>query len=123
MRSIKLFAALAIAFVIMAVSAWAAEAKIKTSAVCGECKDRIENVIGKLDGIEKANLDVDTKILTVKFDDTKISLDKIRKKLAQTGYDADNVVREKRAYNKLPKCCQDGGHDAEKTDEHKEHHD
>jgi copper chaperone CopZ len=82
--------------------------KITTSAVCSMCKDRIESNLKKIDGILESSLDVSSKVLTVKFDKTKISLDDIRQKLSQIGYDADNVKRDVRAYKKLPPCCKDG---------------
>lgn len=82
--------------------------KITTSAVCTMCKDRIESNLKKIDGILESSLDVNSKVLTVKFDKTKITLDDIRKKLSDIGYDADNVKRDVRAYKKLPPCCKDG---------------
>jgi copper chaperone CopZ len=82
--------------------------KIKTSAVCGMCKDRIEKNLKNVNGIVESNLNVDTKVLTVKFDKTLTSLAAIRTKLNSLGYDADTTKRDVRAYKKLPACCKDG---------------
>jgi periplasmic mercuric ion binding protein len=79
--------------------------KIKTSAMCGSCKDRIEKGLKSEKGVSSVNLDVETKICTVKFDGTKTNPDKIREKIAKIGYDADNVLADKSAYDKLPACC------------------
>ncbi|MGB9770472.1 MAG: heavy-metal-associated domain-containing protein [Candidatus Kapaibacteriota bacterium] len=84
-------------------------AEIKTSAVCEMCKERIEKKLTKVDGIESANLDVDTKVLNVTYDATKISLEDIKKKISKIGYDADDVKRDPKGYKKLPKCCRIDG--------------
>ena len=81
------------------------EIKIKTSAVCGMCKDRIEQGLAFEKGIKDASLDVETKILTVKYNPFKITPDEIRKLISKLGYDADSVTADKTAYDKLPKCC------------------
>ena len=81
------------------------EIKIKTSAVCGMCKDRIEQGLAFEKGIKDVSLDVETKIATVKYNPSKISPDEIRKAISKLGYDADEVVADKTAYDKLPKCC------------------
>ena len=82
--------------------------KIKTSAQCDECKDRIEKAMKDLKGIEKAVLNVGTKYLTVNFNPELIKADDIRKAVTKIGYDADNIPASKKAYLKLPKCCQKG---------------
>lgn len=84
-------------------------AEIKTSAVCEMCKERIEEKVLKLDGVSKANLDVETKLLTVEYDESKISLKEIRIAISKTGYDADDVKRDPKVYKKLPKCCRIDG--------------
>jgi mercuric ion binding protein len=81
------------------------EIKIKTSAVCGMCKDRIEQGLAFEKGIKDVSLDVETKIATIKYNPTKITPDQIRKAISKLGYDADEVVADKTAYDKLPKCC------------------
>jgi len=82
-----------------------AEIKIKTSAVCGMCKDRIEQGLAFEKGIKDVSLDVETKIATVKYNPAKITPDEIRKAISKLGYDADEVLADKTAYDKLPKCC------------------
>ena len=81
------------------------EIKIKTSAVCGMCKDRIEQGLAFEKGIKDVSLDVETKIATVKYNPSKITPDEIRKAISKLGYDADEVLADKTAYDKLPKCC------------------
>ncbi len=86
------------------------EVKIKTSAQCGMCKEAIEKAVNKLDGIEKVNLNVDTKNAEVNYDAEKTNLDKIKKAINLAGYDADDTKADPKAYRKLPKCCKKGGH-------------
>jgi len=81
------------------------EIKIKTSAVCGMCKDRIEQGLAFEKGIKDVSLDVETKIATIKYNPAKINPDEIRKAISKLGYDADEVLADKTAYDKLPKCC------------------
>ena len=81
------------------------EIKIKTSAVCGMCKDKIEQGLAYEKGIKDVNLNVETKIATVKYNPEKITPDQIRKAISKLGYNADEVLADKTAYDKLPKCC------------------
>ncbi len=79
--------------------------KIKTSAVCGSCKTRIENGLSNEKGIKEISLDLDTKIVTVKYLTAKTNPDEIRLAISKLGYDADDVKADKAAYDKLPACC------------------
>lgn len=79
--------------------------KIRTSAVCGQCKDRIEQGLAFEKGIRDVILDLDTKIATVKYASTKTNPDEIRKAISKLGYDADSIPKDKKAYEKLPACC------------------
>jgi mercuric ion binding protein len=83
--------------------------KIKTSAECGMCKDRLEEKLNYTKGIVFAELHVESKILTVRYKTKKISLDQIKNIVSQIGYDADEVKAIPEAVQKLPKCCQPGG--------------
>lgn len=88
-----------------------ASVTIQTSAQCEQCKGRIEKNLKKFDGIREADLNLKDKKVTVKYDKNQINLDKIKKIISKTGYDADDVKADPKAYKKLPKCCQKGGHD------------
>jgi mercuric ion binding protein len=79
--------------------------KIKTSAECDMCKKRIESEVGKMKGVKKATLDLETKELTVEYNAKKTSPDKIRKLISDLGYDADDVKANNRSQKALPHCC------------------
>jgi len=82
---------------------------IKTSAECGECKERIESKLNYTKGISFAELDYETKELTVKFKSDKISIAEIKKIVSDLGYDADEIKAKETEQKKLPLCCQPGG--------------
>ena len=79
--------------------------KIKTSSQCGECKERIEEALAFEKGVKTAELDVETKIVTVTYKKSKTSPEKIRKAISKVGYDADKVAADPKAYSKLDACC------------------
>lgn len=85
--------------------------KIKTSAQCGDCKERIENKLNFSKGVKSATLDLKTKIATVIYDSKKTNPEQIKAAIVKVGYDADTMPADEKAYNKLPKCCQKGGHE------------
>ncbi|TAE30874.1 MAG: heavy-metal-associated domain-containing protein [Cytophagales bacterium] len=106
-----LFSALLISFGLMAMTvADDKEVKIKTSAVCEMCKERIERNLSFEKGVKEAVLDVDTKVVTVKFNPSKTDVNKIKANINKTGYDADEAIADADGYKKLPSCCKKGAH-------------
>lgn len=81
------------------------EVTIQTSAKCGDCKDRIEGALNYVKGVKFAELNNDTKQVTVRYVTKKVSLDEIKAEIAAVGYDADDVKAEEAAIEKLPACC------------------
>ena len=79
--------------------------KIQTSAVCGMCKDRIEGTLSAIDGVEEARLDLTTKKVKVKYDDSKQSEASLRAVLTKIGYAADELPADETAFDGLPGCC------------------
>ena len=84
-------------------------AYIQTNAQCGDCKERIEGVLNFEKGIIYSNMDLDTKIVEVKYNTNKTSLEEIKTTISAIGYSADDVKAEESAQAKLPACCQPGG--------------
>ena len=82
---------------------------IKTTAQCEMCKARIEKAMAYEKGVASANLDVESANITVKYKLAKTTPEKIRKAISAIGYDADDIKADKKAYDKLPNCCQKGG--------------
>jgi periplasmic mercuric ion binding protein len=87
------------------------EVKIETSARCDMCKKRIEKAIGLEKGVKAAVLDVKSKVLTVQYRDGKTNPEALRTAVTKVGYDAGVLPADKKAHDRLPDCCQKGGHD------------
>lgn len=87
-----------------------AEVKIKTSAVCKMCKKTIETALSYEKGVKASSLDVNSKVVTIAYNPKKTNPDELRKAIAKTGYDADNVAAEEKAYNQLDDCCKKDAH-------------
>lgn len=84
--------------------------EIKTSAICEMCQYAIEKEMAFEKGVKSASLDLDTKMLTVFYQDKKTTPEAIKRRVSLTGYHADDTPRDSVAYTNLPKCCQDGAH-------------
>lgn len=80
--------------------------KIKTSTKCHDCKDRIEEYLSFEKGVKYSNVDYAAQTVYVVIDTTKTNAEKIRQAIVKTGYDADTLLADQKAHNKLPKCCQ-----------------
>ncbi|MFT4522843.1 MAG: mercuric ion binding protein [Bacteroidia bacterium] len=81
----------------------------KVEGQCGECKERIEAALDA-EGVIFAEWDVDSKLLTVKYNNKKISLDDVHAKISAAGYSTSKVKANPTAEKLLPGCCQPGGH-------------
>lgn len=79
---------------------------IKTSAICGSCKNRIEKALKAVSGVEEAVLNLNSKQVKVKYNPQATSPDALRVAISKVGYHADEVKRDDAAYNQLPECCQ-----------------
>ena len=79
--------------------------EFKTTAICEACKERIEDELNYTKGIVFAELDLDTKIVQVKFKTKFMNEDRVKAIVANIGYNAGDTKRNEDAFNKLPKCC------------------
>lgn len=80
-------------------------ATFKVWGNCEKCKKTIEGACA-IDGIREKDWNVDSKLMTVKFDTIKVSLDQIEQLIAKVGYDNDAYFGDDYAYAKLESCCQ-----------------
>ncbi len=79
--------------------------RIQTSAVCKTCKQTIESDLSFEKGVKKSDLDLETKIVTVIYDSKKTNAEKIRLAITKSGYDADSLPKDPKAFRRLPDCC------------------
>lgn len=84
--------------------------KIKTSAQCDMCKERLEKAFAYEKGVKKSELDVETAVFTVEYNPKKTTPEKLKEAVTKVGYDADELPANEKAYEQLPACCQKGGH-------------
>jgi periplasmic mercuric ion binding protein len=82
------------------------EVKFKTTAICGQCKKRIEHDLAFEKGVISSNLNLETKIVTVVYKPKKTNSDKIKTAISKIGYAADDLKADEKAFAKLPECCQ-----------------
>jgi len=72
---------------------------------CGMCVKSITKAVSAVDGVASAEVKLDEKTTTVKFDATKTDLKKLEKTIADIGYDANDTKRDPKAYEDLSPCC------------------
>ncbi len=76
----------------------------KVFGACEQCKDRIEHAL-KVKGVKTAVWNVDSKQLSLVYNPSQVSLEKIENKIVAVGHDLENKKSKQVVYNTLPKCC------------------
>ena len=79
--------------------------KFKVNGNCESCKARIEKAAKSVDGVAKADWNIQSEIIEVNFNPSKTSLDKIEFAIAKVGHDTKLHKATDKAYNALPECC------------------
>lgn len=72
---------------------------------CDMCKSRIETAALSLSGVKKANWDVSSKILSIAYDASKMTEDKIHQEISAVGHETSRLPADEKAYQKLHSCC------------------
>lgn len=105
MKQFSIFAFLLFLFATSSsVMAQSTTATFKVWGNCGMCKTTIEGT-SKTNGATFASWDSKSKILTVKYDASTTSEDKIQKGIAEAGYDNEKYTAPDNVYNNLHECC------------------
>lgn len=95
-------------FLLVGMGANAQQAKSMTFIVygnCGMCEKTIEGSLGEKDGVSQAEWNRETHEMSVTYNPEKISIEKIKQKIAARGYDTDTHRAKDKVYNALPGCC------------------
>lgn len=79
-------------------------ATFKVFGACAQCKQRIEKAL-KIKGVEKAQWNIPTQLLTVTYDAALFTLDDIHAKVADVGHDTELKKAKDDVYKALPECC------------------
>jgi mercuric ion binding protein len=81
-------------------------------ALCISCKDRIESQLKRYDGVLEILVNYRKGEARVKFLTDRTDIEQIKTAISNVGYDADDVMANPDAYQRLPKTCKkmaDGG--------------
>ena len=81
-------------------------AKFTVYGNCEMCEKTIEGSLEGVEGVASADWNVETDEMTVDFDPEVITLDKIKQKIADVGYDSDSHRAKDNVYDNLHGCCQ-----------------
>lgn len=87
-----------------------AEVVIHTTFYCDhydqcESKPALEKEIMLTSGVKSVAIDAKAMTITVKYNPKRTNPEKIRKVISKSGYDADSVKADPKAYEKLDGCC------------------
>ena len=72
---------------------------------CGMCKSHIENAAMSVEGVTKAEWNLQEEVLKITYDSSLSDIDKVHKAVAQAGYDTDKYKADDKVYDTLPGCC------------------
>jgi len=81
-------------------------ATFKVYGNCGMCKKTIEEAIKDLKGVQLVDWNMDSGLMRVSYKAKHISLDTIKQKIADVGYDTDSHRAKDEVYSNLHGCCQ-----------------
>lgn len=79
--------------------------KFLVNGKCEMCEKRIEMAALSINGVSKADWNMETKQLVVVLDNSKTNLDKVEVAIAKVGHDTKMHNTSDEVYNKLPDCC------------------
>lgn len=72
---------------------------------CQKCADAITTALRRVDGVQFAHVDLDTKVVKVVYYPKVVPVRLLERAIAYAGYDANKTRRIATAYEKLPACC------------------
>jgi outer membrane receptor for ferrienterochelin and colicin len=76
----------------------------KVFGACEQCKERIEKAV-KGKGVIAADWNVDSKMLQLTYQPSRVTLDKIHNRIIAVGHDTYLKKANIAVYNQLPSCC------------------
>src|SRR5690606_7891962 len=89
----KLSVVLAVVVLFANVNLLAKDNKVElsTNITCQGCVNTIKTAFKGVEGVKDVSANIDAKVVTVNFDDEKISSDKIKSTIADAGYTAKDM--------------------------------
>ena len=104
MKSIKILGLMALLFLANQSMAQTITTTIDVDGVCGMCEERIEKA-AKLKGVSSAEWDVDSHILTLVYDSSKVKVRAIHQAIAKVGHDTELIKATQEDYDNIHGCC------------------
>ncbi len=92
-----------------------AEFKVKTFFHCVNGKTLIERELSKIEGIYSVSANLETKVVTIKYDETKLRKENLIAAIENVGYYTEYSDKNK----KINKAC---SHDHDNEHHHHDHH-
>lgn len=93
-----------------------AEIKITTHFHCGNGKALIEKELAKVKGVSEAVADIETKVVTIKYDTSLLNKEKLVAAIEKIGYTTEFSAKDV----KINKACSHDVKDGDKPHKHKE---
>ena len=69
------------------------------------CKDRIQKATLSLKGVKYVSWSPQSKIFSIIYNATKVSIDDVKKTIAKAGHDNGSYIATDEVYNDLHSCC------------------
>ncbi|MBS1744014.1 MAG: TonB-dependent receptor [Bacteroidetes bacterium] len=97
-------------FVCSGITSWAQPASkdtiitFKVHGACVQCKKRIEDA-AKGKGVKAAVWDIESKLLSLTYNTSQTTIDKIENRIVAVGHDIGDKKAKTNVYNELPSCC------------------
>lgn len=85
------------------------EVTLKSSIVCEMCKNTIEEGLAYTSGIKTVRVDVENNEIYIKYNSSKITLEKIKDEINEMGYVAGDQKPTRKQYDSLHGCCKKEG--------------
>ena len=80
-------------FAAASVFAGTKEIKVQTNLHCGSCASKIEKGLKKTDGVINSKANVETKVVTIRYDESVTDATKLTKRISDLGYNAELVKK------------------------------
>ena len=108
----RTFSLLTFTFMILGCGEEPLKITVSTPTIqCGMCQKNIESGLKKLNGISSSDVNLREKSTMISYYQGKTSVAEIEKKIADLGYQANDIPANPVAYENLPACCKIGGMD------------
>ena len=72
---------------------------------CELCQTRIETAAKSVSGVLAASWNIETKMIEVKYDESKTNIHSVHAATAVAGHDTDMHRADDNVYEALPSCC------------------